>query len=371
MKRVIHIVGRMNRAGAETMLMNLYRKLDREKFQFDFVYFTEEECDYDKEIIKLGGRIFKISPIQYKNPISRTIALYKLIKKESPFHAIHCHQMFSNALHLIAGYYGGLKMRIAHSHNTSDANSNKIIGKIYHSVSKVIISMYATDYIACGEKAAKYLFPKSDKVTFLPNAIDLDNFINENDKQRNLVLKTKSLNKDTIIITQIGRLSPVKNHNFTLNFAKFLKEHNFKFHLAIVGGGILESELKVLANKLDIENYVTFCGVRSDINIVLNNSDIMIMPSFHEGFPVVLVESQACSTPSIISTNISNEVDLGMGLIHFCSLDDDFNIWFNKLKEALNNSKVSIKTRKEVLSKHGYNINLSVKNLEMFYEKRK
>lgn len=369
MKRILHIVGRMNRAGAETMLMNLYRKLDRDKFQFDFVYFTEEHCDYDKEILELGGRIFKIPNNIYKNPISRTIALYKLIKKEAPFHAIHCHQMFSNSLHLIAGYYGGIKMRIAHSHNTSDANSNKFIGKIYHSISKVLISKYATDYIACGENAGKYLFPKINDVVFLPNAIDLNAFVNENVKQRHLVLKTKNIEKETIIITQIGRLSPVKNHGFTLNFAKFLKEQNFNFHLAIVGAGVLENKLKLLTEELDIENYVTFCGVRDDIDVILSNSDLMIMPSLFEGFPVVLVESQACGTPSLISSTISPEVDLGMGLIHYCDLYSNYDIWFDNIKRALKNSKVSAKTRRQVLSDNGYNINLSVKKLELFYEK--
>ena len=52
MKRVLHIVGGMQRAGAETLLMNLYRNLDREVFQFDFLYFTNDTCDYDKEILE-------------------------------------------------------------------------------------------------------------------------------------------------------------------------------------------------------------------------------------------------------------------------------------------------------------------------------
>ena len=77
MKRILHVVGGMNRAGAETMLMNLYRKLDKTKYQFDFVYFQDSKCDYDDEILELGGRIFRISN---SNPISRTLKLIKLIK---------------------------------------------------------------------------------------------------------------------------------------------------------------------------------------------------------------------------------------------------------------------------------------------------
>ena len=61
MKRILHIVGGMDRAGAETMLMNLYRKLDKSKYQFDFVYFKDSKFDYDDEIQELGGRIFRIN----------------------------------------------------------------------------------------------------------------------------------------------------------------------------------------------------------------------------------------------------------------------------------------------------------------------
>lgn len=366
MHRILHVVGRMNRAGAETMLMNLYRKLDRTKYQFDFLYFTDEHCDYDDEIESLGGRIFRVSG---KNPLSRTWATYRLFKNEKTFYAIQCHQMFSNAFHLVAGYFGGIQMRIAHSHNTSDANSNKLTGKIYHSISKKLISKYATHFIACGDIAGKFLFPKEENVMFLPNAIDLSAFITETHINRQAVFNNKGIDENTIVITQIGRLSPVKNHSFTLKLAEYLKSKNFNFHLAIVGSGHLDQELRELVEKLNLEEQVTFYGTRSDIATILKSSSLMIMPSLFEGFPVVLVESQACGTPSLISSNISNEVDLEMGLIEFCNLDAGLDAWFNKIQEIVNKDHVDSSMRKKVLSEKGFNIELSVKKLETFYGK--
>ncbi|MCY9392926.1 glycosyltransferase family 1 protein, partial [Bacillus haynesii] len=55
-KRVLHIVSGMNRGGAETMIMNIYRHTDRRHIQFDFISHREETCDYDPEIITRGGR---------------------------------------------------------------------------------------------------------------------------------------------------------------------------------------------------------------------------------------------------------------------------------------------------------------------------
>lgn len=54
MKRILHIIGKMDRAGAETMLMNLYRNINRSKVQFDFITFTNDKGDYDDEILALA-----------------------------------------------------------------------------------------------------------------------------------------------------------------------------------------------------------------------------------------------------------------------------------------------------------------------------
>ena len=52
--RVLHVIGIMNRGGAETMIMNLYRHIDRSKVQFDFVENSSEPAIFDEEIISLG-----------------------------------------------------------------------------------------------------------------------------------------------------------------------------------------------------------------------------------------------------------------------------------------------------------------------------
>ena len=54
--RVLQVIGVMDRGGAETMVMNLYRAMDRERIQFDFLVHEQREGDYDAEIERLGGR---------------------------------------------------------------------------------------------------------------------------------------------------------------------------------------------------------------------------------------------------------------------------------------------------------------------------
>ena len=78
MKRVLHVIGKMDRAGAETMLMNLYRTMNPTQFQFDFVSFSKENGDFDAEIVAMGGRIFRIVAT---NPIRRMFALKTFLVK--------------------------------------------------------------------------------------------------------------------------------------------------------------------------------------------------------------------------------------------------------------------------------------------------
>jgi len=367
MKRILQVVGTMDRAGAETMVMSLYRAIDKSKYQFDFVYFTDKTCAYDDEILALGGRIFRI-PSEYANkPLLRTYKLYKIIKNNGFFDAIHCHQLFSNGFHLLASRFAGVKKRIAHSHNTSDVNSKTLIGKTYQFVLKSLINRLATDFIACGNAAGKFLFFPDKNIIFIPNAVDVSKFLNVKDAINPNFFNTPSITKNTIVISQIGRLMPVKNVEFSIDFAKFMKENNIDFHLFFAGAGYLEHDLKKRVAAHNLKDVITFLGVRSDIEKILGHSDVLLMPSFHEGFPVILVEAQAAGTCAIISDRISKEVDLGLDLVQFCSLEDAFSTWLTEMKNIIGKTKINADKRHDILKKHGFDIHVSVKLLEKVY----
>lgn len=59
--RVLHVATYMGRGGLETMLMNYYRHIDRNKVRFDFWVHRDFEADYDEEILTLGGKIYHMS----------------------------------------------------------------------------------------------------------------------------------------------------------------------------------------------------------------------------------------------------------------------------------------------------------------------
>lgn len=328
--RVLHIVGKMDRAGAETMLMNLYRHIDRTQVQFDFITFTKDKGDYDDEIQTLGG---KIIPLSASNSIQRMFELNSFLKRHSEYQIVHSHVLLNNAFHLLAAKQAGVKHRISHSHNTSNG---EMIGikKIYELWAKKLINSLSTHKISCGKEAAEYLFNTTERVWLLNNAIDLEKYLEiaKNNKEYwSTLRKVKGLK-----LIQVGRLNDVKNHQFSLEIAKNLKNKGVEFTFFIVGQGPLESFLKTKVKEYSLTDYVYFLGVRDDVAELMAGADLMLMPSLHEGFPVVLVESQAIGINAIVSDHIANEVDLGIGLITFVSIDEENSVqkWCDVIDKA-------------------------------------
>lgn len=363
MKKILHIVGTMDRGGAETMVMNLYRVLDKANYQFDFLYFTDKDCDYDEEIRELGGNIYRITD---KNIARRMLSFGRLLKVQY-FDVVHSHILFASAFYMPVTFFRGVKTRIAHSHSTSDKRGNIFGRRVYHSISRLVINTFANKFIACGYKAAEYLFYNNKDVLFLPNAIDVEAYSNIGIQNRDYWTEQFNIPSRCHKIVQIGTLKSVKNQEFTLGLAKYMLQEGYDFHIMIVGRGKLLEELQSYVGQNGLSENVTFLGLRTDIDCLLAGADTMLMPSLYEGFPVVLVESQATGIPALISDTISREVDLGVGLVEFESLSSGFDIWFEMLKGTLS-MKSDAKTYLESLKNAGFNIYNSVKKLEEFYK---
>lgn len=364
MKRILHIVGGMNRAGAETMLMNLYRKIDRSKIQFDFVVFTNKKGDYDDEIIKLGGRLFII---KNSNPALRTLALKSFLKKNSQYKIVHCHTLLSNSMHLLAAKWANVPYRIAHSHNTGDNSKKKLTSFIYKNLAKILIKKLATHFVSCGKEAAIFLFGKNTNAMQLPNAVDFDKLAQIGESEKMYLNKNFKIKKPCLKIIQVGRLEVVKNPFFSLKLAENLKSKNIDFKLFFVGQGSLKDNIEDDIKNKKLSDCVKLLGVRSDIPELMAGADVLLMPSFHEGFPVVLVESQSVGLPALIADSISKEVDLDVNLIKFESLDSDFSIWIEKLLGLTDEKIMNSNLRKKIIQEKGFDIRSNVKKLSNLY----
>lgn len=360
MIRVLHIVGRMDRAGAETMVMNLYREIDRNRFQFDFVYFAAKRCDYDDEIEALGGRIHRISA---SNPLARFLALHALLKA-GDWRIVHSHTLLSSGLHLTAARLAGVPHRVVHAHSTNDAHSASMTGRAYQRLARALLGKTSTRCVACGEAAAGYLFPGRRDVVVIPNAVDIDRFANASGAA---VRSELGIQRGQMVIVQVGRFMPVKNHVRSLAIAQALREAGVEFRLLLVGSGPELERIKGLLRERGLEECVWVLGLRADIPELMAAADVMLMPSLHEGFPVVLVEAQAGGLPSVVASTVSPEVDLGMGMLRFVGLEASDADWVNALQLAAAVAVPDVNTRRDVMERAGFSASSGVRKLEQVY----
>lgn len=363
-KRILHVVGAMNRAGAESMLMTLYRELDKTEVQFDFLEFTGGRSDFHDEIEELGGQILKCDWSQSLTRVRQTrrsIAL--LIDEEGPYTAVHSHILFASGTVLAAAKDAGVPTRIAHSHSSSSAHVG-FKATVYQKLARLFINRGATSVVACSSEAGRYLFGQHFSArggTVIPNAIDPEMFY---PREVNAEGETAA-EVSKISLISVARLEFVKNHTFLLELAQELRIRGVEYQMNFVGTGTLQDELETEIDRLGLGNHVKMLGLRDNVAEILRGSDVMLMPSLWEGLPVTLVEAQATGLPCIVSDSVTREVDLGLGLLSFQPLDN-----VGQWADTIANGFPILPTAEEIakaLETRGYTVRQSLANLLALY----
>lgn len=351
MKKVLHIVGTMNLGGQEAFIMNLYRNIDRSKVQFDFVVHSKEEGAYEEEIKKLGGKIYRITPIS-KNVVKHCTEMKKILKNES-YVAIHRHTSTALvAIDLIIAKFLGVKKRIAHSHNTSTENAK------IHKMFRPILNATVNIKLACGEEAGEWLFGKRQEFIIVNNGIDIEKY-KFNEKIRNDEIKKLNLD-NAKVIGHIGRFSKQKNHDFLIDMFNEIIKKDKHFSLLLIGDGELKEKIQRKVKELNIEKNVKFLGARKDVNKILNAIDIIAFPSLYEGLPVTLIEAQTNGIPIIMSNTISNKVIYNDNIL--VENLENKETWVEKIVgNELKRTKISNKLIQE------YDIKKIAKKMEKIY----
>ncbi|MGG0275887.1 glycosyltransferase family 1 protein [Bacillus rhizoplanae] len=357
--RILHVVVNMNRGGAETLIMNLYRNLDRSKVQFDFL--TCKEGVFDEEIVELGGKVHRIPYITDVGHTGYMKALNIFFASHKEYRIVHSHMDKMSGFVLRSARKAGIPIRIAHSHNTSSEGG--VTAKMYKWYAGKFISPNATHLLACSEVAAKWLFGvETDVAAILKNGIKYEDF-SFSPEIREQVRKELNLAFDTCVVGHVGRFAHQKNHVFLIEvFAQLLKLRSDSV-LVLVGDGPLRSEVEKKVKDLNLGENVKFLGIRRDINRLLQAFDLFVFPSIHEGLPVTLIEAQGAGLPCIISDVITEEVDMDAGLVSFESINNPPEIW---AKNILNINK-RMQSVEGYIKQKGYDIRESAAWLEKFY----
>lgn len=291
--RVLHIVPNMQAGGLETLIMNIYRNIDRTKVQFDFLVHYTGNYFYDDEIRSLGGRIYKLSVRDDNNFIKYLKDLDAFFKKHPEYKIVHGHMESLGQFYFKAAKKNGVPVRVAHSHNS--ATENTIKGKIKGLLLKRY-KVFATDYFACSQKAGEFMFANK-KFTVLKNAIIVNNFI-YNENERNRLRKELGI-KGKIVIGHAGRFCEQKNHKFLIDVFKKIADLENNAVLLLIGAGETFEKVKEQVCEYGLEERVIFLGVRKDIASLYQAMDCFVFPSLFEGLGIVAIEAQCSGLPVV------------------------------------------------------------------------
>lgn len=354
--KVLHVITGMGSGGAESMIMNWYRNINRKKIQFDFLLRSKENI-YSDEINSMGGKVYYM-PEFPKKYFSNFIKTYRFFKQHNgEYDVIHVHgnALIYTNIFLIAKFFG-IKNRIMHSHSTS--TKSKLFLPV-HLINKLRIKHLANYYYACSEDAGKWCF--NDNYEVIINGIDTDKFL-YNAESRNSIRKELNLT-DNLVLCHVGRFLEVKNHKFIFEVFERVYKTNPDAHLLLVGVGPLQQDcINFVGNKEYAPN-IHFLGVRTDIPDILSASDVFVFPSLYEGLGVSLIEAQANGLFCLASEVIPESTKLTDNVIYL-----PINKSPEKWAEVIfNRPEINRKEANQKVKRSRYNIKNTVKELEQKY----
>ncbi len=358
--RILHVVTKMDLGGIETFLMTLYRSIDRQLIQFDFLVHREEEGFFDNEIKQLGGILIRIRPLnpksysEYKRDFNRII-------RNNKYTIIHAHLNANSSIVLNLAKRMGLRTRIAHSH--IDKTTGGIKG-VLKSISKIFINNFATHRFACSAQAGNWLFGSRVHFQVLTNAIDSSKFVFD-PKKRVEIRGILGVENENIVIGNIARFNIQKNHTFILKIFTAFHKKNPSSKLLLLGEGELKEDIENTVKRLNLTDAVIFTGALGNANEYLNAMDLFIFPSLFEGLGIVAVEAQTNGLPVVLNEKLPNELDM-TNLIVRLSLDDPLERWVSTMENALIKN-IERRSRQFDIQQKGYDVISNAKFLEDFY----
>jgi len=367
--RILHVLATLDRGGAESMLMSLYRNIDKDRFQFDFVV-NDDKAYYafEDEIKALGGHVYRMPRYKLYNHFSYRKAYDLFFKANHPWPIIHGHYTTAAAAYLTSAKKLG-KKTIAHSHatrTTYDGLDNRLLG-LFVRFSKILTLYplrFLPDYLfACSVTAGKFMFGAKRPVTIINNAVDITLFKYDS-IAREEMRQTLGLGAQ-YTLGHVARFSLVKNQTFILDIFYELKKQLPDIKLILVGEGQLLEEVKEKARKLGLQKDVIFTGARGDVHRLMQAMDIYLFPSTHEGLPVVAIEAQAASLPCLFSDRITDEVVLTDSAL-LLPIDKGVTPWVD---EILRQQQMPVKTDNHLVIKNkGYDIATESARLMELYQ---
>ena len=335
---MLQVVASLNAGGMENYIMNIYRSIDRNKVQFDFIVHHTAIGLYEDEIKKMGGKIYHFDVLDQKNIFKYIFELNAFFSTHPEYKIVHGHLSSLAVFYLGIAKRNGVPWRIAHSHGAGFIQTPKGVAKyLMFKTTK----WNANVYLACSTEAGKYLYGK-DPFTFVPNGIDVERFAFSLEK-RDEVRKSLGFDQE-YVIGHVGRFNVQKNHGYLLSIFQKIVKKAPQARLLLLGDGELRDKIQSQAIRLGIQDKVVFAGVHKDVEDYYQAMDAFVLPSLFEGLPVTGIEAQYAGLPCFFSDVITREVQICQNAVFLGIGNENIGQWVEKLgKMPINPQREKIK----------------------------
>lgn len=359
--RVLNLFTNMNRGGAESMVMNYYRAIDRSQIQFDFMVHRQERGLFEDEIEALGGRIYRMPAITLRNIQTYKTRLSSFFIEHPEYRIIHGHMSELGYFAYKAAEKHGVPVRISHAHLSPINFDSKTIPR---HILKSLGKSHVTHMFSCGQKAGEWLFGRKNlnNLILMRNAVNFQDFAFSVSARRTMRMRMNLA--DQFVIGHVGRFEYQKNHTFLLDIFSHVVRKKPTAILLLIGDGPLRKEMEIKAETLGLAERVRFLGIRSDISELMQVMDVFVFPSHFEGLPVTVIEAQSAGLHCILSDAITRECDVTSN-VDFLPLSAPLQVWADDIIKCSELERLP--DTAERIAKAGYDIHSNASWLKSFY----
>lgn len=363
--RILHVLGGTGLGGAESRIMDLYRQMDREEIQFDFLVHGSADRKpqfYDEEIRKMGGHIYVLPKFRVYNYFAYRKAICAFFEEHHEFRLVQGHMTSTASIYLPLAKCAGVPVTVAHSRNAGVEKGPKgLATKILRK------NLYRkADYcFACSALAGIDVFGKAwfdaGNVKVIHNAIDAARFTYQpqvRDKMRRQLHV-----EDKLVLGHVGRFQAQKNHPYLIEICAALCKRRNDVMLCLLGEGPDRESIEKKCVELGIRENVIFAGNQKRPEDYYQAFDFFLLPSLYEGLPGVLVEAQAAGLRCLVSDTVTREAQ-ATDLVTYLGTDGAADVW---AKEILAQERYDRRDTYQEMVNAGFDVKTQADGYRKFY----
>ncbi|MBQ2944586.1 MAG: glycosyltransferase [Ruminococcus sp.] len=374
MKTILLVSGTMNFGGAETMVMDILRKL-KDDFRFVFLINrnkgTKPVGMFDEEIKAMGIPMYYIDAVWDVGVKEYERQFKEVVQKIGKVDVVHSHVNSKSGIVCRCAQRCGIKRRIVHCHAKiifDGSLKSRVVNNAELFIQRHWIKKYATDFWGCSEDAMPSLFTKkqinSEKARIIHNAINMEKFTS---CDGGVLRKEYNLSKDALVIGTVGRIAKVKNYRLAADIVKELWQRNVDCYYVVAGVKQDLADAQYLFDTLSGDRRFIYIGTRNDIQNIYKDLSLYLGTSKREGLGLSVVEAQAGATPCVVSSGFPKLCDMGLNLVDFVD-SADVKVWADRVERMLESKTVPQRQEIEnAIRMSGFDINTETAKLREYY----